>query len=294
MAKNKLPVIDFGLGDDFESYGCDASLMAKWVESGAGAALATPALGTDQFVEGKKSLKLAINNTTGSTQTYTVIRSYTGLPASTQHHLQVQLRRSAAIGTPWLKSGASEVAMTIPSLNTWGLSGILAVNSSSTGTLDLQIDIRGVTNGQVGDYWFDDAFVGARLMVGFPFDPALAYSVPMDGSEWDQAPSGVEDAWIIGYDQFLDVGIRYIPTTTETVHGVTYTGWDGVAGWRAFLENARNKNYVRVYPDKDALTTYYNMYLVSPIQEAPELEMGGFRRMGMRMRTKDRKPVTGY
>lgn len=292
MGKGKLPIFEFGIGDDFESYISDASVAAKWVETPA-TGLSAPTIGVDQFSEGKKSLKLVLNNIFGSTLDYVIARTFTGLLPSTQYNIQCKLRRTSAVGTPVLWSNG-EINMATPADNTWGLSGILTASSDASGNLPVRLEIRTVLNTQTVTYWFDDFFLGTRLNAGFPLDPAVAYSIPADGSEWDQAPSGVEDAWIIGHDQFLDGGLRWIPTVTETVLGVNYTGWDGIGGWRAFLEHAKNKNYFRFYPDKDALATYYNMYLVAPTQESPESENGGFRRVQLRMRTKDRTPVTGF
>jgi hypothetical protein len=88
------------------------------------------------------------------------------------------------------------------------------------------------------------------LTLGYPLDAAVAYSLPREGSEWVQASSGVEDAWITGHDQYLRGIVRWIPREDRlTPEGRLATGWDGPNGWRAFLEWARAKNPFRVVRD---------------------------------------------
>ena len=72
---------------------------------------------------------------------------------------------------------------------------------------------------------------------------------------------------------------RWLPTTGS----VGQTGWDGVAGWRAFLEWSRQKNQFRYYPDKNS-GTYYTSYLVEPVNGSHDIEPDGTRSVRVKMR----------
>lgn len=86
------------------------------------------------------------------------------------------------------------------------------------------------------------------LQIGYPLDEAKAYSKPRAGSEFVQSPSGVEDAWIVGYDQFLAGVARWLPAA-DRGGPPAQTGWDGTRGFGAFLEWAWKKNVLKVHPD---------------------------------------------
>lgn len=97
------------------------------------------------------------------------------------------------------------------------------------------------------------ASFGNDLVLGYPLDDAIAYSLPREGSDWAIAPSGAEDAWIVGTDYFLEGDVRWIPGEPRTDRPAT--GWDYHAaagdarGVEAFLAWARQKNTLRYYPD---------------------------------------------
>jgi hypothetical protein len=132
------------------------------------------------------------------------------------------------------------------------------------------------------------------LTFGVQIDDALNYSLPRDGSDWVQAPSGVEDAWIAGNDQVLEARVRWVPIA-DTVTPVAATGFDGAAGWRAFLEWARDKNVFRFYPDA-AQTAFLPCYLVEPITDHGQALEKGYkhRSIALKMRTSDGSAFTGY
>lgn len=128
------------------------------------------------------------------------------------------------------------------------------------------------------------------LWLGYPLDNISAGDEPRAGSSFDQAPSGVEDAWIVGTDYVLSADLRYIPQADTAVP--VATGWDGPTGFRAFLQSARNKNLVRFYPDKDA-AGYIDSYLVEPMSGQGDPEDDGTRRVRIKLRNSV-TPYDGY
>ena len=120
------------------------------------------------------------------------------------------------------------------------------------------------------------------LNFGYPLDNFASYSKPRQGSEWVQATSGAEDAWVVGRDYYLQGLARWIPTTDST--GPTATGWDGSTGFRAFLEWAQDKNAFRWFPDKNS-GTYITSYLFEPLADiAITPEADGTRQVNLVMR----------
>ncbi|HXH40178.1 MAG TPA: hypothetical protein VNN08_16230, partial [Thermoanaerobaculia bacterium] len=83
---------------------------------------------------------------------------------------------------------------------------------------------------------------------------------PRPGSEWVQGSSGVEDAWITGYDNTLTCRAAFIPDG-----GSSPTSLSGSVGWQAFLDWGRQKNPVRFVPDVTSPLFYVDgCYLVDP------------------------------
>lgn len=117
------------------------------------------------------------------------------------------------------------------------------------------------------------------INIAYPLDEWRSYSEPRAGSVFTQVESGEEDAWVIGTDYILEGVIRWIPNTS-TVSG---SGWDGSTGWRAFLENARQKYTFRFYPDKNS-STFNTCYLVEPMNGAHDLEPDGTRSVRVKLR----------
>jgi hypothetical protein len=71
----------------------------------------------------------------------------------------------------------------------------------------------------------------------FPLDNVSSGSEPRQGSEFVQAPSGVEDAWLVGTDYLLQADARWLPQADVVGPYARATGWDGTLGIRAFLES---------------------------------------------------------
>ena len=80
------------------------------------------------------------------------------------------------------------------------------------------------------------------------FDNVVAYSEPRDGSDFDMAPSGVEDSWYLADDYFVEGDLRWIPRA-DSLFPKKATGWDGASGVDAMLQWARRKNVLKFHPD---------------------------------------------
>jgi hypothetical protein len=115
--------------------------------------------------------------------------------------------------------------------------------------------------------------------VKYPVDEWRSYSEAREGSAFLQVESGEEDAWVIGDDYVFEGNFRWIPTLSSPGQ----TGWDGITGWRNFLEWARRKNQFRYYPDKNS-NTYYTSYLVEPMDGGHDTEQDGTRSIRLKIR----------
>lgn len=113
------------------------------------------------------------------------------------------------------------------------------------------------------------------LDFGFPLDNLVTYSQSRDGSKTTQAISGIEDAWTVGTDYYVEFDAKWIPLNTTTTPAAT--GWDGSTGVRAFLEWARDKNQFTFIPDIANLSNNYLLYLVEPMQGGVSLLPDGSR-----------------
>ena len=113
-------------------------------------------------------------------------------------------------------------------------------------------------------------------------DNSVSYSKPI--GETMKVTSGEEDAWTFSTEYFANFDARGIPPSTLS-GAFTATGWNGVTGFRAFLEWARDGNEFRFIPDRTDLGTFILSRLVAPgPDEVPSLEGNGFRRVSMIIR----------
>lgn len=135
------------------------------------------------------------------------------------------------------------------------------------------------------------AALANTLNVGYWLDNVTAWDEPRAGSEQAQAPSGVEDAWTVGRDYYLQADITWIPQTNTA--SPLATGWDGAAGVREFLAWARDKNLIRFYPDANDAATHIDCYLVDPMNGSPAPEVDGSRRLTLKIRN-GATPFDGY
>ena len=132
------------------------------------------------------------------------------------------------------------------------------------------------------------------LYPGYPLDNPVAYPQQREGSEVDESPSGIRDAWNLGDEELLEADARWIPGTAGTTpEGNTITGWDGATGWQAFLKWAREMNPFRLYPDKD-VASYHTCYLIEPASGAPGREEDGTRRLHLVIKDTGGNAFDGY
>lgn len=143
--------------------------------------------------------------------------------------------------------------------------------------------------GKVPSILWGAAFVNT-LLFEYPLDSVVTYSMSRDGGETLQGRSGIEEAWVVGYDQMLAGDARWL----RGVASGGITGWDGATGWRAFLEWAWAKNVFRFCPDNTAPGTYFPCYLVEPSTTPPEPESDFTRKLHVIFRTSDQSAFTGY
>lgn len=129
------------------------------------------------------------------------------------------------------------------------------------------------------------------LDIGYPLDNAVSYGEPVEGSDLVVAPSGARDVWIPRTREILVGDVRWIPTTDTT--DPVATGWDGAAGWAAFLAYARKGSSFDFYPDRSS-TTSIASYLLEPFRGEPPIESDGSRRLRLMIESVDGSAYTGY
>lgn len=127
------------------------------------------------------------------------------------------------------------------------------------------------------------------ITIQYPVDRWSAYSAPREGSDTVVTMSGLESAWILGWDYYLEAEVRWIPTVTTP----DATGWEGSTGWDAFLRFAKEKNEFRWHPDSESMGSYVLSYLVEPMDSGPTTEMDGTKSLSMVIRNPN-EPYTGY
>lgn len=120
------------------------------------------------------------------------------------------------------------------------------------------------------------------LNVGWFLDNVSAWPEPRAGSEQVEAPSGIEEAWTVGTNYFLQADLRWIPQTNTA--SPLATGWDGAAGVGAFLSWAQDKNVFRFFPDATDGATHFDCYLSSPMSGAPSPELDGTRTLTIKIK----------
>jgi hypothetical protein len=128
------------------------------------------------------------------------------------------------------------------------------------------------------------------LNVGYPLDNVKTGHELREGSSIDRAPSGSEDTWKVGTDYLLSADITWIPK--DNTAAPLATGWDGAAGFDAFLEWARDKNVMRFYPDA-AGGAFVDCILAEPMKGQGDLETDGTRRVSVILRRTDAR-FDGY
>ena len=120
------------------------------------------------------------------------------------------------------------------------------------------------------------------LTCAYPLDEAMAYPRPAEGSQMVLLPSGAVDGWDAGEVHLLSGVVRWIPREDTVTPAAT--GWDGTAGWRAFLSWARRGNQFWVCPDASDLSTGWTATLEAPFDQPPTLEPDMTRALALVLR----------
>lgn len=126
------------------------------------------------------------------------------------------------------------------------------------------------------------ASLANTLNIGYWLDNVASWPEPRAGSEQVQAASGVEEAWTVATDFYLQADLAWVPQTD--VASPLATGWDGATGVHAWLTWAQDKNVFRFFPDATDGSTHFDCYLVDPMQGAPSPEPDGSRRLTIKIR----------
>ena len=122
-------------------------------------------------------------------------------------------------------------------------------------------------------------------------DGATSWPEPRKGSAWAEAPSGTEDAWIVGTNWHLAGTVRHVPDSpTDTPE--TVSGWYGAnestgvnCGVAALLSAGRDKQALTWVKDRATCSTYVSGYLVEPMQGKPDLEPNWRRTFPLELRS---------
>jgi hypothetical protein len=134
-----------------------------------------------------------------------------------------------------------------------------------------------------------------ELRFGYPLLKPLAW--PQEGSNFHRMryDSGFEDAWDDGSrDEMLAGKVIMIPAESglDTNWNTNVTGWNGAAGWRAFLESARDGDPFQFWRDQDNLASAILSYLVEPKRDGPNDAWGMTRDLDLQIRSAT--PFDGY
>lgn len=123
------------------------------------------------------------------------------------------------------------------------------------------------------------------------FDEAVSWEEDREGSEYQQGPSGFEDAGRTGIDHLLEGRVRFVPQFPRLDPGPV-SGWYGEnemvgvnCGVKAMLRAGREKQLLRWVSDRSLSTIYRDTYLVDPLKEKPGFERNWERTFLMRLRS---------
>src|SRR5260370_14506582 len=104
---------------------------------------------------------------------------------------------------------------------------------------------------------------------GYPLQTVITDREPRSGTDYVQGISGLEDAWVTGFDYTLDVEARFLPVTPNFYGAAAVNPLksqvSGALGVQGFLDWASAKNTFRFVPDYTVPSFYVDgCYLMDP------------------------------
>src|SRR6266581_4414488 len=109
------------------------------------------------------------------------------------------------------------------------------------------------------------------VQLGYPLRDVVGDRLPRDGSQWVQGMSGVEDAWITGYDSVLSLLMQFVPVTPHfygaQAPNALQSALSGAGSVQGFLDWARQKQTFSFVPDilNAPLFAVPGCYLAEPV-----------------------------
>lgn len=199
---------------------------------------------------------------------------------------QVRLTWSGGVPTTSVVSGSGTI-YTVDCGNSWYL--VLVLYGSVVAANTNRVYFYGATS-TAASTGTTSYYVRNVVLLSY-LDGATTWPEPRNGSAWAEAPSGTEDAWIVGTNWHLAGTVRHIPDT-PTDSPETVSGWYGAneatgvnCGVAAMLSAGRDKQTLRWVKDRADCATYVDGYLVEPMRGRPELEPNWRRTFPLELRS---------
>jgi hypothetical protein len=131
------------------------------------------------------------------------------------------------------------------------------------------------------------------LEFGYPLRQARSWTAPSEGSDRVRYPSGEERAWIDEEDGLLEGTVFHIPAEDDETSFAPISGWNGAAGWQAFLEYAWAGNPFAFWRNRAVSGSALTCQLLAP-RDPPQPGPAGTRRLTLRLRTTNTGRFGGY
>ena len=199
----------------------------------------------------------------------------------------LQLAWSGGVPTCTISSGSGTVHGTISVGGSWYLVLWSADNIVAANTNRLHYYGATTTASSIGATTY---YVRNAVLLSY-LDGATSWPEPRKGSAWAEAPSGTEDAWIVGTNWHLAGTVRHVPDSpTDTPE--TVSGWYGAnestgvnCGVAAMLSAGRDKQALTWVKDRSTCSTNVSGYLVEPMRGKPDLEPNWRRTFPLELRS---------
>lgn len=194
---------------------------------------------------------------------------------------------SGGVPTVATESGTGTVYGTVSLGSGWYLA--LFDATGATGANDNELYLYGAS-GTASTTGTTSYYLRNIVLLSY-LDGATSWPESRTGSAWAEAPSGTEDAWIVGTNWHLAGTVRHVPDSpTDTPEVVS--GWYGLnestgvnCGVAAFLMAGRDKQTLTWVKDRATCTTYTDGYLVEPMRGRPDLEPNWRRQFPLELRS---------